>query len=245
MVRSLSHIRLSMTPWTAARQASLSVAFPREERWSGLPFPSPGDLPDPGIKPISCIVGRRFTLWATRKTKTLVFSCMELSHDIPKVCLSLVSGPCYASFLHSARLPCAVPKRTCWGKKSGRRSFSALGAQVSLWGGEYSCPPACPTRGLLLGQHREGPLSLEGYHGPGSSQFMLGINWKSDMSRQQQQSPNYSKLRVRVFGKSQLPHAALRFPSSGSKSWALFCVCFMNLLSTQYPVCVVHMLAKY
>ena len=107
-----------------------------------------------------------------QETKTLVFSCMELSHIIPKVCLSLVSGPCYASFLHSARLPCAVPKRTCWGKNSGRRSSSALGAQVSLWGGEYSCPPACPTRGLLLGQHREGPLSLEGCHGPGSSQFV-------------------------------------------------------------------------
>ena len=38
------------TPWTVARQASLSVGFPRKEYWSGLPFPSPGDLPEPGIK---------------------------------------------------------------------------------------------------------------------------------------------------------------------------------------------------
>ena len=38
------------TPWTVAHQAPLSMGFPRQEYWSGLPFPSPGDLPDPGIK---------------------------------------------------------------------------------------------------------------------------------------------------------------------------------------------------
>ena len=42
-----------MTPWTVARQAPLSVGFSRQEYWSGLPFPSPGDLPDPGIEPLS------------------------------------------------------------------------------------------------------------------------------------------------------------------------------------------------
>ena len=41
------------TPWTVARQAPLSMGFSRQEYWSGLPFPSPGDLPDPGIKPRS------------------------------------------------------------------------------------------------------------------------------------------------------------------------------------------------
>ena len=39
-----------MTPWTVAHQASLSMGFPRQEYWSELPFPSPGDLPNPGIK---------------------------------------------------------------------------------------------------------------------------------------------------------------------------------------------------
>ena len=39
------------TSWAVARQASLCMGFPRQEYWSGLPFPSPGDLPDPGIKP--------------------------------------------------------------------------------------------------------------------------------------------------------------------------------------------------
>ena len=41
----------SATPWTVTCQAPLSTAFSRQEYWSGLPFPSPGDLPDPGIEP--------------------------------------------------------------------------------------------------------------------------------------------------------------------------------------------------
>ena len=39
-----------VTPWTAACQAPLSIGFPRQEYWSGVPFPSPGDLPNPGIR---------------------------------------------------------------------------------------------------------------------------------------------------------------------------------------------------
>ena len=50
-VKSLSHVRLFATPWTVAYQAPPSMGFPRQECWSGLPFPSPGDLPNPGIKP--------------------------------------------------------------------------------------------------------------------------------------------------------------------------------------------------
>ena len=42
-----------MTLWTVARQAPLSMGFPRQENWSGLPFPPPGDLPDPGMEPVS------------------------------------------------------------------------------------------------------------------------------------------------------------------------------------------------
>ena len=49
----LSHVRLFATPWTVAHQAPLSMGFSRQEYWSGLPFPSPGDLPNPGIEPRS------------------------------------------------------------------------------------------------------------------------------------------------------------------------------------------------
>ena len=48
-VKSLSHVKLFVTPWTVAFQAPPSMGFSRQECWSGLPFPSPGDLPDPGI----------------------------------------------------------------------------------------------------------------------------------------------------------------------------------------------------
>ena len=52
----------SATPWTAAHQAPLSMRFPRQEYWSGLPFPSPGNLPNPGIKPASpAMAGGLFT----------------------------------------------------------------------------------------------------------------------------------------------------------------------------------------
>jgi len=42
-----------VTPWTVAHQASLAMGLPRQEYWSGLPFPPPEDLTDPGIKPVS------------------------------------------------------------------------------------------------------------------------------------------------------------------------------------------------
>ena len=58
-VKSLSHVQLFVTPWTVAHQAPLSdqaapsMEFSRQEYWSGLPFPFPGDLPDSGTEPVS------------------------------------------------------------------------------------------------------------------------------------------------------------------------------------------------
>ena len=58
-----------MTPWTAVRQAHLSMELPRQEYWSGLPFPPSGDLPNPGSKPASPVspelAGGFFTTIAT------------------------------------------------------------------------------------------------------------------------------------------------------------------------------------
>ena len=65
----LRHVQPFATPWTVARQAPLSMGFSRQEYWSGLPCPPPGDLPDPGIKPESlaslALAGRFFTTSAT------------------------------------------------------------------------------------------------------------------------------------------------------------------------------------
>ena len=51
--QSCSRVCLFATPWTVAHRALRSMEFSRQEYWSGLPFPPPGDLPDPGIEPIS------------------------------------------------------------------------------------------------------------------------------------------------------------------------------------------------
>ena len=71
----LSHVQLFATPWIVACQSPLSMGFPRQEYWSGLPCPPPGDLPDPGIKPASimspALEGRFFTTSATWEAQTI------------------------------------------------------------------------------------------------------------------------------------------------------------------------------
>ena len=61
-----SRVQLFVTPWTVAYQAPLSMRFSRQEYWSGLPFPTPRDLPDPGIEPASLasppLAGRFFII---------------------------------------------------------------------------------------------------------------------------------------------------------------------------------------
>ena len=64
----LSCVWFFATPWTVVRQALLSMGFSRQEYWSGLSLPSPGDLPDPGIEAqVSCVVSKFFSTWATRQ----------------------------------------------------------------------------------------------------------------------------------------------------------------------------------
>ena len=69
MLSCFSPVPLFATLWTVAHQASLSLGFPRQEYWSGLPFPTPGALPDPGIKLSSleppALAGEFFTTGAT------------------------------------------------------------------------------------------------------------------------------------------------------------------------------------
>ena len=68
-------VLLFATPWIVAHQAPLSMGFSRQEYWSGLPYPPPGDLPDPGIEPMSlqspALAGRFITTNATWETHTI------------------------------------------------------------------------------------------------------------------------------------------------------------------------------
>ena len=80
MLSCFSHVRFYATPLTSAPQAPLSIGFFRQEHWSGLSFPPPGDLPDPRIKPASLtspeLAGGFFTTsatWEAPKVKDLLF----------------------------------------------------------------------------------------------------------------------------------------------------------------------------
>ena len=65
----VSHVLLLATPWAINHQATLSIEFSRQEYWSELPFPTPGDLPDPGVEPVSLVfpelAGGFFTISTT------------------------------------------------------------------------------------------------------------------------------------------------------------------------------------
>ena len=70
----------SAISWTIALQASLSMEFSRQEYWSGLPFPSPGDLPNPGIEPVSlCLLHQADSFTTESPGKPLTSYCVLLS----------------------------------------------------------------------------------------------------------------------------------------------------------------------
>ena len=88
LLLSLYHVRLFVTPWTVASQAPLSMGFPRQKYWSGLPFPSPGDLPNPGIKPVStALAGRFFTTELPRKPGNSIIKLLKLEKAKKQVLL--------------------------------------------------------------------------------------------------------------------------------------------------------------
>ena len=77
----LSHVLLFATPWTVAHQAPLSLGFSRQEYWSGLPCPPPGDLPNPDIKPTflksPALAGGLFTTGATWEAPKYVYLILK------------------------------------------------------------------------------------------------------------------------------------------------------------------------
>ena len=92
MISHFSRVRLLATPWTVARQTPLSMGFSRQEYWSGLPCPPPGDLPDPGIELVSlrssALAGRLFIPSTTGSpsilcTVSVVHVCQSPSANSP------------------------------------------------------------------------------------------------------------------------------------------------------------------
>ena len=101
LLSHLSHVQLFVTPWTAARQAPLSMGFPRQEYWSGLPFPSPGNLPDLWIEPMILTplapASEFFTTSTTWEARILILGPVfsPLTHYVPvsPVVYTLTIGP--------------------------------------------------------------------------------------------------------------------------------------------------------
>ena len=79
MLSCFSHVLLFATPWIVAHQAPLPMGFSRQEYWRGLPFPTPGYLPDPVIEPVSlmspALAGRFFTVSTTREAQETYKTC--------------------------------------------------------------------------------------------------------------------------------------------------------------------------
>ena len=83
-------VRLFAIPWAVAHQAPLSMGFPRQEYWSGLPYPSPGNLPDSGIEPASPAWADGFfffNCWAFREAFFLIFGLL-VNHSSGCICIS-------------------------------------------------------------------------------------------------------------------------------------------------------------
>ena len=90
-VSVLGHVQLFATLWTIAHQGPLSMAFSRQEYWSRLPFPPPGDLPSPGIEPASlaspALPGRFFTTEPPQKPHLLVsVQFSSVAQSCPTLC---------------------------------------------------------------------------------------------------------------------------------------------------------------
>ena len=79
---SLNHIPLFETLWTVIHQAPLSMELPSQEYWSGLPFPTPGDLPKSGIKPASLALAGGFLTTSTRWEAPFLFHYMHIFEDV-------------------------------------------------------------------------------------------------------------------------------------------------------------------
>ena len=100
----LSHVWLFATPWTVACQTPLSMGFSRQEYWSRLPFPPPGDLPNPGIKPTSPALERWILYhWATGEALQILLT--QSWNEIP-LGNDLLLYESISSHYHSYALMC-------------------------------------------------------------------------------------------------------------------------------------------
>ena len=156
MLSHFSHIRLFATLWTVARQAPLSIGFSRQEFWSGLPCPPPGDLLKPGIEPESfmspALAGRFFTSRVTWEAHKKYYSSVQFRRSVVSDSLQPHESqharpPCPSSTpgVHSNSRPLSpwyhpaiwfsvIPFSSCPQSLAASESFPM--SQLFAWGGQ-------------------------------------------------------------------------------------------------------------
>ena len=136
-VRLVSCVWLFATLWIVAHQASLTMEFSRQEYWSGLPFPSLGDISDRDWTQVTCFAGRFFTIWTTGdilQVQSVQFSC------------SVVSDSLRPHELQHTRPPCPLPTPRVYSNSypSSQWCHWAISSSVSPFS---SCPQSLPASG--------------------------------------------------------------------------------------------------
>ena len=134
-----SRVWLFATMWTVAHQAPLSMGFPRQEYWSELLFPSPGNLPDPGIEPASpALAGGFFTTWIILAAKSLQ-SCPTLCDPID----SSPPGSPIPGILQARTLEwVAISFSNVWMWKVKVKSLSCVWLLATPWTADHQAPPS-------------------------------------------------------------------------------------------------------
>ena len=141
---SCSFMSISVTQWIIARQAPLSMRFPRQEYWNGLSFTSPGDLPDPGTEPLSLYA--HCCMWSVSPLCCLIFM------SIPYV--FRLTFPSILNHTHCSQKLCS-PKAKPLGRVicTPVPSLTSCSFHLLHWASALSCPqtwachnhPQCPT----------------------------------------------------------------------------------------------------
>ena len=134
-VKSLSCVQLFATPWYVACQAPPSMGFSRQEYWSRLPFPSSGDLPNPGIEPKCPALQADSTVWAARECPY----SMLLSH-FSRVRLCATPSLGFSRQEHWSGLPFPSPTQKKWSVKV--KSLSHVRLFATPWTAAYQAPPS-------------------------------------------------------------------------------------------------------
>ena len=146
MLGHFSHVWLLATPWTVACQAPLSMGFSRQEYWSGLPFLSPDDLPDPRIEPASpALAGGFFYHWATREAPKYTAAAAKSLQSCPTLCDPIDGSPPGSPFpgiLQARTLEwVAISFSNAWKWKVKVKSLSRVQLLATPCTAAYQAPP--------------------------------------------------------------------------------------------------------